>query len=217
MSVYTTDVNVHLLDKSVSKKLPILARLVPVNSSSWRLLDLIVPNQYQSNDLVQRSTFSRTKNQFYKYLPIHANTSSSTTPHLIQHSKKNKKMADTTYAFGALKRLHSNATNYVPIITRTVVSFITTPNSTTIIPTITPTITAIITTTIVKNCSDVSISCERESAPQTEESDRAFFARLLDGWAIPVIILLAGLGCMILLWMIVVTINDCRRHLNSKE
>ncbi|TGO07384.1 hypothetical protein BTUL_0284g00040 [Botrytis tulipae] len=126
-------------------------------------------------------------------------------------------MADTTYAFGALERLPSNATSYALIITRTVVSFITTPDTTVIIPTITPTITAIITTTIVKNCSDVSISCEGESAPQAEESNRAFFARLLDGWAIPVIILLAGLGGMFLLCMIVATIIDCRRHLKSKE
>ncbi|TGO34616.1 hypothetical protein BHYA_0189g00030 [Botrytis hyacinthi] len=113
-------------------------------------------------------------------------------------------MADTTYAFGGLEKLPSNITSYAPIITRTVVSFITTPDTTAIIPTITPTITAIITTTtIVKNCSDVSISCEGESISQTEKSDRAFSARLLDGWAIPVIVLLAGLGGMILLWMIV--------------
>ncbi|TGO45985.1 hypothetical protein BCON_0352g00030 [Botryotinia convoluta] len=102
-------------------------------------------------------------------------------------------MADLIYAFGALEKLPSNITSIAPIITRTIIK----PITTAITTAITPTITTIITTTIVKNCSDVSISCERKSTPQTKESDRALFARPLDGLAIWVIVLLTGLGGVI--------------------
>ncbi|TGO90271.1 hypothetical protein BPOR_0071g00030 [Botrytis porri] len=123
-------------------------------------------------------------------------------------------MAEITYAFGGLEKLPPNmTTSYAPIITRTVISFVTAP----VVPTITPTITAIITTTIVKNCSDVSVSCERDSTPQTTESSRAFFAQPLDGFAIPVIFLLVGIGGVVLVWMFASIINGCRRYLESKR
>ncbi|KAF5877902.1 uncharacterized protein Bfra_000065 [Botrytis fragariae] len=122
-------------------------------------------------------------------------------------------MADVVYAFGGLEKLPPNITSFAPIITKTVVNFINTPVTTAIIPTI----TAIITTTIVKNCSDVSISCEQESAPRAKASSRSFFARPFDGLAIWDVVLLVGCGGIILIWMIVATFNDCRRYLESKR